>query len=60
MVGLVFQVNPPGWKKNLRWAGGGLGGPVEGCIFPLGSAGERLRVDTALVFRGGWLVPAFE
>jgi hypothetical protein len=30
------------------------------CIFPLGPAGERLRMEVALVFRGGWLVSAFE
>ncbi len=35
MVDLVFQVNPPRWKKNLRWVGGGLGG----LYFSLGPGG---------------------
>lgn len=61
MVGLVFQVNPPRVQRKIFvgrvvvWARA-----AAGCIFPLGPARERLRVEVALVFRGGWLVPAFE
>jgi hypothetical protein len=50
--------SPLGWKKNLCWAGGAV--LWASCIFPLGPAAERLRVEEALVFRGGWLVSAFE
>ena len=59
MVGLVFQVNPPWGGRKICV---GRGGAVlwASCIFPLGPAGERLKVEVALVFRGGWLVSAFE
>ena len=58
MVGLVFQVNPPwGGRKICVGRGAVL---WASCIFPLGPAAERLRVEEALVFRGGWLVSAFE
>ena len=60
MVGLVFQVNPPRVKRKFALGGGWLGRAAAGCIFPLGPARERLKVEVALVFRGGWLVSAFE
>ena len=58
----------PGFCRLLRahWScpdASGVGRLLRaaaGCIFPLGPARERLRVEVALVFRGGWLVSAFE
>lgn len=55
-----FSSESPWLEEKFTLGGWWIGRAAAGCIFPLGPAGERLRVEAALVFRGGWLVPAFE
>lgn len=55
-----FSSESPRLKEKFALGGGRFGRAAAGCIFPLGPARERLRVEVALVFRGGWLVSAFE